>query len=94
MACLEQWQIDYWTSRKTQIEADLANISACLTALLTANGVQTYTLSTGQTSQTVSRQGLSGVRALQASLQRELYDILSLLNDGTVGRAIYVRPDF
>lgn len=94
MACLEQWQLDFYNARKAQIDADLININACLTALLLTSGVQSYQLNTGQTTQMVTRQSVSGIRTLQKDLQRELYDILALLNGNCSGRTIYVRPGF
>jgi hypothetical protein len=94
VACLEQWQLDFYNARKAQIDADLININACLTALLLTSGVQSYQLNTGQTTQMVTRQSVSGIRTLQKDLQRELYDILALLNGNCSGRTIYVRPGF
>jgi hypothetical protein len=94
VACLQQWQIDYWTARKIAIEADLVVIQACITSLLLSNGVQSYQLNTGQTTQMVTRQSITGIRTTQKDLQRELYDILALLNCDSNGRTVYVRPGF
>jgi hypothetical protein len=91
---LQQWQIDFYTARKVAIEVDLANINTCLTALIVSNGVQSYQLNTGQTTQMVTRQNVSGIRTLQRELQRELYDLLALLNGDCSGRTVYVRPGF
>jgi hypothetical protein len=88
---LPQWKLDYYNRRAALITAELAALNACLLAFV-GNPITSYQLSTGQTMQQVTRAGLPSIRAWRDDLERQLFDILGLLNcDSSV---VYVRPGF
>ena len=89
---LPQWKIDYYTRRQAVIEAELALLNACLLAFV-ANPISQYSLSTGQTVQSVTRATLPSIQAWRDALEKELFEILGYLN-GDNGAAVYVRPGF
>lgn len=86
-----QWQIDFWTLRLTNKIALLAAYDAASTAL--ATGVMSYTINTGQTTQTVTRSSVGQILGIIKQLEREIQELQELLA-GVDGRAVYVRPGF
>jgi hypothetical protein len=90
-ACLPQWQLDEYTTRRAEIEALLVSLNAALASLI-ANPTVSYTLNTGQTSQQVTRQSIPALRAWVDDLRAERWQILEALN--STPRSGYFRPGF
>lgn len=88
---LAQWQIDYYTSRRDSLLARLALVNAQIDAML-VNPVKQYSLSTGQTSQQVTKLSLSELESLRSRLEAELLLILGYLNCDP--KSVYMRPGF
>ena len=83
---------DPWlVERITKTKAIIVAIEDALTALAGANGVQSYTLDTGQGRQTVTRES---VATLQGQLD-SLYNRVATLEARAYGSGVViVRPDF
>lgn len=88
---IPQWQIDYYNSRVAVIQAELALLNACLLAFI-ANPISQYSLNTGQTQQSVTRATLPSIRAWRDELERQLFEILGIINCDS--STVYVRPGF
>lgn len=88
---LAQWQIDYYTGRKTELLANLALVNTRIGEVL-GNTVKQYSLSTGQTSQQVTRMSLGELEAYRGRLESELLLVLGYLNCDA--KTVYVRPGF
>lgn len=75
-------------------QALLSAYNAAITAL--ASGVQSYTINTGQTSQQVTRASLAQLTAYVRQLDRDIVDLLNLLDTtGETGsRVVIARPGF
>ena len=58
---------------------------------LSTGAVQSYTLSTGQTSQTVTKANLGSLRATLSDLESRLSSLCARL---TGGSTVYVKPGF
>lgn len=84
---------------RTFYEQQLAWKQQALTALqaahlaLTTGGVQSYTLNTGQTVQTVTRMNLPSLLEQIALLEREIVALMGKL-DGTSSRVVIAKPGF
>jgi len=86
-----QWQIDFWTSRLAAKLALLEKYDIAMTAL--AGGVTSYTINTGQTTQTVTRSSVNMIRTAMGALEAEIEELQDKLN-GTDSNSVYVRPDY
>lgn len=76
--------------RIAQTKALIVAYEGALLALAGTGGVQSYTLDTGQTRQTVTK---ADVGSLRNSLQ-EFYSLLSMLESRKCGGAVHMRPTF
>jgi hypothetical protein len=65
--------VDELDQQIAQVTADLANVRAAITAILT--GSQSYRLDTSQNSAQVTRANLSDLRLLRRELQNELAEL-------------------
>lgn len=76
---------------EARVEAVKALIVAYESALLAiASGAQSYSLNTGQTTQSVTKANVASVR----DTLNELHNQLSMLERKLCGKAIYVTPGF
>lgn len=80
-------------SQITAYEAQIAAYNAAILALTAANGVQSYSLNTGQSTQSVTRTDLP---SLQESLSKLLaaYQDMCALYKNIKGNSVVVRPAF
>lgn len=84
---------------RTFYEQQLAWKQQALAALqaahlaLTTGGVQSYTLNTGQTVQTVTRMNLPSLLEQIAMLERQVLDLMTKLGE-TDGRVVIAKPGF
>lgn len=81
---------DFIVSRITATKAIITAYEDAITALGTNGGVQSYTLDTGQSRQTVTRADLSSLNNMLDSL----YNRLATLEARLYGSAITARPAF
>lgn len=79
---------DYFASKIAVVQAQIDAYEAALTVLAAANGVQQYSLDTGQTRQSVTR---ADIPALNKTLD-SLYDRLATFEARVKGASVTVRP--
>jgi hypothetical protein len=79
---------DFWLARIEAKKAMIIAIEEAITAL--AGGAFSYTLNTGQTTQTVTKQNIGSLRLLLSSLENDLASLEARL----CGASVRVVPSF
>lgn len=85
------WQDELDNAKILLVQIEKA-IHALTSDLGTSGGVQSYTLNTGQDSQTVTRADVSQLMAKRNELQKNIYDLERML--GLHGAARVIVPGF
>jgi len=76
---------DFYSARIEQVQAQIIAFEDALTAFAANGAVQSYTIDTGQTTQTVTRSNLSQLRNTVTSLYNQLATLEARVNGcGTV----------
>lgn len=89
---LPAYQVALYSTELARLQALLPQLDAAITAFM-LNPITQYSLSTGQTQQTVTRASLPGLNAWRASVWSQILDISRLLNCDS-GAVVYVRPGY
>ena len=89
-------QEQFWQDELDNAKILLVQIEKAIHALTTdlgaSGGVQSYTLNTGQDSQTVTRADISQLYSRRADLQKNIYDLERML--GLHGAARVIVPGY
>lgn len=85
------WQDELDNAKILLIEVEKA-IKALTSDMVSSGGVQSYTLNTGQDSQTVTRADISQLYARRAELQKNINDLERML--GLHGAARVIVPGY
>lgn len=89
MPCIDAEERAFLEAQLVLVEAAITATWAAITAVSTG-AVQSYSLDTGQTRQTVTKANIGSIR-LQL---KELYTLRDMLRTRLCGGSYYVRPGF